>query len=197
MEKYKTINPIPTFERDAVEIFHDMHRDSLAVTICIDQAVEGVLSDLVVTFESYVSALSLDAHWHPKAPEYLDSFPTIESFSWPLVEVDESLWLGVVSSSQIDVAGIPKNYRFISLNNTFDVLTFSEPKFNWVKSEQLISRQFKSNEDYYFFLAIGAEDSEHRCNEIGCENYRVSSSKKCRKHHFEMIRGYQPPVGVS
>ncbi|WP_196158674.1 hypothetical protein [Reinekea sp. G2M2-21] len=198
METYQSFITKPDINKCSDFIHYDLKRAALAITIGLDQSIDGVLSDLVVTFSHIVGFTSFDEHWHPMDYQYPETLPRLTNGScYPFLLVKNSYWFKHLPDSEILISGEPKNFRFISNLNTLDVLSHDEPKFKWVKSESLISKKFNSNDDYYFYLQLGAEDGVQNCNEIGCDHFHILQSRKCIKHHFKMIKGYEPPEQVS
>ncbi len=55
-----------------------------------------------------------------------------------------------------------------------------------------ILRWRKNYEDEGFLQGLGDERGPERCAEADCKRLRIPGSLRCRKHHFKMIKGYEP-----
>ena len=106
--------------------------------------VEGTSRDLLVRFAGgTLAAMSHEEFVDPwntpdRAATYV-ALPRVGGTStYPLIEVRDSEWLASFPDSHIldDQRRIAKHFRFLSLDNTVDVLTLSPPTAAWVPAEK-------------------------------------------------------------
>lgn len=115
---------------------------TVTVTLRFSYMTDGPENDLVVSFGSDVLALMSHAEFtHPWA-DYGENdarpVPRLgepwDRYAFPSLTVRESLWLESFSESRlVDFQGARlTHYRFVSLDNTVDVLVREDPDVAWV-----------------------------------------------------------------
>ncbi len=65
----------------------------------------------------------------------------------------------------------------------------------WLEESQYLSAEIRrKHEDCEWINMLGPEEGPEQCNESGCTRKRIKRSSKCKRHHFEMIKGR--PYGI-
>lgn len=203
-ESYELFNTIPPISTSSSEITYELSGRTIIFSLWNSQFIAGVESQLVVTFEDYEVLNSYSEHWYPCELFPIDNLPKVYNetelyfFRFPCVEVLNSKLLKYAYDEADESCSETKarHFKFISQHNYIDLISLSEPTYRWVNMEEIESARFRTQDDYYFYLKLGPEDSDKECNEIECRHKRILQSSKCRKHHFEMIRGYLPPENI-
>ncbi len=204
-ESYKRFETVPSISTGSCEISYELSSDGAIVfSLWNSQNIDGVNSQVLIIFEDYEVLNSYSEHWYPYELFPIDGLPKASDdkdsnlFFYPCVEVLNSKLLKYAYDEATEYCREKKarHFKFIGLNNHIDLISLSDPTYRWVSMEDIESAKFKTQDDYNFYLDLGAEDGEKECKEIGCHRMRILQSSKCRKHHFEMIRGYLPPEDI-
>jgi hypothetical protein len=120
-------------------VLHDDPAD-LTVLLRFSAVTGGVDDDLLIRFgRDVVACMSHDEFVHPWQA-YDDGAPVPRlggewaSYAYPLLLVSDSRWLASFSDSQIldDQRAAARHFRFVSFDNTVDVLTVGEAVAEWI-----------------------------------------------------------------
>lgn len=173
------------------------HKNGLSLRLIVNQFIDGNSHDLVVNFGTYLGFMKYDEFLHPCDFAPVEDVPKIEGkeLIYPCLIVSDSYWIERFPEHEEDLRRSQVNYRFIGQTGTVDVLSQVAPQIAWVKIDILVAGNWRGEGDYEFFISLGEEDGPEKCTSLGCKNLRIPQSTKCRVHHFEMIKGYNPRIG--
>lgn len=105
-------------------------------------------------------------------------------------EESETLWIECFVENK-KFTGYAGPHQLEELISTFLAWAKTEP--NWLTVEYETEQQAKEREDKELWNALGEENGSTECYRSDCSRKHISFSAFCRKHHFEMMRGYSPP----
>ncbi len=184
-EKWSNVGGINAAAGGAVLI---ENKDGLTLQLFVKRQI------LVIYFKRFLALSIHEEFAHPRFDLEEDSaIPRVEErYVFPCLIVKNSYWLDSFSESRLAPFDRREliHYRFVTLSNTYDVLAVQEPLVNWLEDKSSVSANFHSEADRRFFEQLNPEDGPEKCAITACENYRIALSRRCRVHHFEMIRGY-------
>jgi hypothetical protein len=140
IETYVRWQPVFDVDSPCAHIVLCTNADDLSIRLCFSAVQGAAPRDLLLRFGSDVLAsMSHDEFVHPwNAGDPAGDVPRLghawPGFAFPLLEVQDSRWLASFSDSQIsdDQRVAARHLRFVSLDNTVDVLTLGEIGAAWV-----------------------------------------------------------------
>lgn len=119
-----------------------LHADPADLTVLLrfSAVTDGIERDLLIRFgRDVVACMSHDEFVHPwQAYDDVAPVPRLAGewapYAYPLLLVSDSRWLASFSDSQIldDQRAAARHFRFMSFDNTVDVLTVGEAVAEWV-----------------------------------------------------------------
>lgn len=83
------------------------------------------------------------------------------------------------------------SHQLGELISTF--LTWAKSEPDWLAVTYEATAERKKRTDQELWNRLGEENGSSSCRKAGCSHKHIAHSAFCRKHHFEMIRGYSPP----
>lgn len=140
MESYSQWETVPAVVAPFGDII--LHTDRAAFTVLLRSSGlgQGPSRDLLVQCgENVIACMSHDEFAHPwNGSDEIRQVPKLEGewarFAYPLLKVKDSEWLATFSSSQIldDQRSATTHLRFVSLDNTVDLLFVGKASAEWV-----------------------------------------------------------------
>lgn len=99
---------------------------------------------------------------------------------WIECHVEDNKFIGYAGAHQLE-----------DLISTF--LTWAKTEPDWLAKEYETDEEVKARLDQELWDALGEENGFSECRKEGCSHKHITYSAFCRRHHFEMVRGYGPP----
>jgi hypothetical protein len=100
---------------------------------------------------------------------------------WIECHVEDKKFIGYAGAHQLE-----------ELISTF--LSWAKTESDWLAQQMYeTDDEKKARLDQELWEALGEENGSSTCRKAGCSHKHITDSAFCRKHHFEMIRGYSPP----
>lgn len=142
METYDRWEPVSGVDMPAAEIV--LHVDpAVSLRLRFSFLTDAPPRDLVLAFRGHVVAcMSFEEFAHPwQVYDSTGPVPRLEgpwaSYAFPLLRVRDSIWLASFADSQVleEDRRLLTHYRFVSLDNTVDVLASGDVLAEWSSVE--------------------------------------------------------------
>jgi hypothetical protein len=143
LERYEKWEPVDGITTPAGHALIKDDEEGLSVTLIFSAIVNGLDIDLRIHF-GFVAAYTVHEEFvHPWNTYDSEPLPKLEGkwkgSSFPLLIVKNSVWLGSFAEHQLTHFQGNTHYRFVTSDDTVDVLCNKVPEASWVKPQPRVT----------------------------------------------------------
>lgn len=143
LERYEKWEPVEGITTPAGGALINEDIEGLSVTLIFSEIVNGLQADLRIHFRGVAAYTVHEEFVHPWNAYVSEPIPKLEEtwkgWSFPLLIVKNSVWLGSFSEHQLIDRPDSVHYRFVTLGSTVDVLCGGLPEASWIKPQPRVT----------------------------------------------------------
>ena len=138
LEHYEKWEPVTGIHTPVARSLITEDHDGLVVRLMFSEIVNGLDSDLQMSFDGAPAYTVYEEFVHPWNAYEVEPPPKLDgkwkSYSFPILIVKNSIWLASFSESQLNDYPDCIHYRLVTLDQIVDVLSSQVPGVTWIRT---------------------------------------------------------------